>query len=121
MWRKKDLNKKNWCKLYPPIEKWTEPVLTTTDELTQNGKISKKVFLQDQSCEEFSKQVLDPRVIDLQAIIDSGMVIDPKTVARPLVVTDLADIEARQHSLGKKMYSYLLENQDLLTQKDIKS
>lgn len=85
-----------------------------TLEFLPSSRGNRSVVLNTESLLSRSRKILDPRVIDLAAVIESGNVIDPTHVMRPLGVTDVADLDVSRERLGENMYNYILEHKDEL-------
>lgn len=70
-----------------------------------------EVSFENKSSKEIGKDVLDPRLITLQYLIENDMVINPSQVSTILNQTDVASIEELSGKISEKAYNYIVENE----------
>ena len=76
----------------------------------ENG--SSRVVYGPVNSDEINKRQLDPRVVDLQNLIESGITIDPGSVSTMLNLSDPAEIEEYNSSYVKDAYKFLKEHKN---------
>lgn len=111
--RKLDLIEKHVCQC-AACSSWSQPKFVTQPDVTDDGRKILNLSLQSIRSDELSKKTLNPDLINMAYIIETGNVIDPKQVSKLLNITDPADIERLKGNLSSNMYEYLLEHQDEL-------
>lgn len=108
MFRKNDLE--NVPIMFDAPESWKERQIVHS-ALREDGTGS-RVDVMFVDSKDIDRTILDPRVVTIGKIIESGQVIDPKNWFSMFNITDPADLEAKRQQLGENMYSYLLDHKD---------
>lgn len=111
MWRKSDIQKR-WQALYPTPDEWKEHSLAVSPSVNNRGVTRSRVSLVHRKSSDQDKLVLNPDLVNITSLIESGVTIDPKSVRSMLNITDRADIEALNTTRSENVYKYLIEHED---------
>lgn len=65
-----------------------------------------------QPCEKLSDIQLNPREIDMEALLKAGVKIDPSSFANAFGITDAADLERFNESRSQQLLSYVKEHEN---------
>lgn len=88
---------------------WTEKV-RSVDVDESSG--SQRVTYIDKSTKDINREQLDPKIVTLQSLLESGVVISPASISNMLDITDKADIERYNSAYVSDAYKFLKENED---------
>lgn len=115
MFRKRDLSVEHEC-FSPTMFEFSDPYLSVEKELqgtriVQNGAILMK------SCDEIAKETLDPNLVTLENLIESGVTIDPSVIQHLLDNTDPSELEARASQMSENLYKHLVDNDFIKVEK----
>lgn len=72
---------------------------------------SSRVTLEKVTSKDINKRQLDPKVVNLQSLIENNMTIDPGTVSKLLNTSDPASIEEFNSMYTQEAYKYLQEHE----------
>lgn len=89
---------------------WSEDQVSVVTEVEESGYVRKTVHFVKTSCEDISKQTLNPLDVNLSAILASGAVIPPQGVVHLFDLTDIADRESGALALSELRLKYLNEH-----------
>lgn len=78
----------------------------------ENGTV--RLLRKPERLSDRSKIQMNPNIITLQSMIESGTLIEPKQIGSLLNITDFSDIECLNGQLSENMYQYLLDHKDEL-------
>lgn len=96
----------------PPV--WQEEERCVSPSESGSSRVS-YVFV---SSDEVNKRQLDPRIVDLQNLIDQGITIDPGETLTMLNLTDPAEIEQYNNAYVSSAYQYLKAHKDEIFKKE---
>lgn len=63
-------------------------------------------------CREVNKRQLDPRIVNLDSLLEQGITIEPGQVKDMLDLTDPAEIEQYNNQYVQQAYDFLVEHKD---------
>lgn len=108
MFRKRDLSieHENFA---PSMFVFQDPYLSVESEL-QGTRIVKNGAVLYKPCEEIAKETLDPSLVTLENLLESGVTIDPATTMHLLDVSDPSELEARASQMSENLYQHLVDN-----------
>lgn len=95
--------------LVSPVVKDSGEFVRVTEPCSTGGF---NVFFKKVSCEELSKDVLDPRIYTLERMVCDNLFIDPGQVVSILNSTDINTIEDLAGRVSEEAYIYLRDNLD---------
>lgn len=116
MWRKLDYSKR-WMSLYPTPKCWEEKQFVHSSTVDSDGLRKTRSNLVSVSSDEIDSKIMDPKVVNLESLIEAGVTVDPKYVGSILNLSDAADIEEYRRPRESSMYEFLLNNKDQLVKK----
>lgn len=91
---------------YPLV--WEDPVIHVEKSLNGSALHCASSVLM-KSCEEISKEQLDPNLVTLESMLEAGVTLDPTVVMHFMDVTDKAELAQRSQELSMNLYEYLVD------------
>lgn len=89
------------------VRPWREEVITAVPD--EHGV--KRGNITVRSCEEISKEVLDPRVITLSQVLSTGVGIEVKDFANMFNISDPADLDSLRERSSIQIHNYIKEHE----------
>ena len=89
---------------------WAQPIHKIVPE--KNG--IKRAVPSFENNEDIHKKVLDPKIVTMRSVLETGTVIEPKGFANALGLTDPASLEIVRQQLTEKGAAWLDRNHDAL-------
>lgn len=104
--------------MYQAPRTWSEPQRVTVE----TGSSSEYVSIVKVKSPDILAKQLDPKVVTLKALIESGITIDPGQCASMLNITDVAEIEKYNQKDMQEVYTYLKEHgKEIVKQEELKT
>lgn len=95
-------------------EVWKDKVSSILPKIDGSGNTLNLVSFIEEDCEKRSAQQLDPKDVNIEMIIEQGIVIDPSKCRNALQETDPAILEQYRDNLSTEMVNFLEKNVDSL-------
>lgn len=89
-----------------------EQLEPTYQPMNDDGTGHSRVLFVPVKLSEISRKVMNPNVVTLTRLIESGDYVDPTKMMRVFKISDPADLEVKREQLGENMFKYLLEHKD---------
>lgn len=88
------------------LERITESIVS------KHGHVKTTVGYKARSCEEISKEQLDPKEVTADFLLQQNLTIDPSTMVNVLNITDAADLDEMNEKYSGDVLEYLEEHRD---------
>lgn len=95
---------------FTTLERVTESIVS------KHGHVKTTVGYKARSCEEISKEQLDPKEVTADFLLQQNLTIDPSTMVNVLNITDVADLDDMNEKYSGDVLQYLEENEDTIRQ-----